>query len=159
MKPSGFVYLARCGDLVKIGASKHPKSRVCQLSSNLKMKHVLLVAIPAKDHYLLERQLHARFRGQRVRGEYFRLTDSDLLTAAEVRRLIDFFRKYIVLRTSPPERRSRFYKDAMIDDGLYFRVHPDDRPIYLDHLTRDRGYRTRKKRPIVKYIPPSEAMA
>lgn len=85
---SGYVYLAQCGDLVKIGASTVPSIRISQLSSDLQIRHWLVIEISASDHFLLERTLHRRFAASRVRGEYFRLTSAEVLTMPEVLRQV-----------------------------------------------------------------------
>ncbi len=76
----GFVYLIRCTGtgLYKIGAAKNPERRLkllqCGSASELQLRSTLR----AWDMLAAESALHDTFRGRRVRGEWFRLTEADI---------------------------------------------------------------------------------
>lgn len=85
----GYVYLLQGGfsvDLYKIGCSIDPQRRILQLESAIGMKLQLLHKIHADDLYDAESQLHRRFAGRRVAGEWFALTPEDIRTIFELRR-------------------------------------------------------------------------
>lgn len=78
---SGYVYVVRdpTSGLYKIGCSANLPQRIKQLNSYLpigKLDVILLLPTPA--YRTLERDLHARFGRQRVKGEWFSLADEDL---------------------------------------------------------------------------------
>lgn len=67
---SGFVYIIRCGDFVKIGHSKNPKRRIKDMDACLPIEPILLATFPARR--FLETRLHFHLRHHRVRSEWFR---------------------------------------------------------------------------------------
>ena len=76
-----YVYIARCGDLYKIGSSGHPKGRIYGLNSTYKQRHELIISIAISggtSPFPYENALHRWYADVRVYGEYFRLTDDDL---------------------------------------------------------------------------------
>lgn len=72
----GCVYLARLGDLVKVGKSRSPAARLRGMQ--LPGDAVLLAAVEVRDALATERRLHVMFAAQRRRGEWFELTDEDV---------------------------------------------------------------------------------
>lgn len=74
---SGFVYFVRAGNDIKIGFSVTPKKRVHALQIGCPINVELLAIIPGTID--IERELHRRFFGLHVRGEWFR-ADNDLLS-------------------------------------------------------------------------------
>lgn len=73
----GQVYLARQGELIKIGATKHDVDyRISQLGGRKKFKKVM--ALSLRSPFALEGYLHTRFRGVCAHGEYFRLGKREL---------------------------------------------------------------------------------
>lgn len=64
------VYFAQADDRVKIGWSKQVASRIAQLQTGCPSPLKLLGVIPGARG--LERQLHERFAGLRLTGEWFR---------------------------------------------------------------------------------------
>ena len=89
----GHIYIAKYNGLYKIGMTERLQRRLETL--NRLGPHTLVLAIPGDCIRPLERQLHKRFAAQRVRGEYFRLTESDL----------DELRQLSHPQTSPEEVR------------------------------------------------------
>lgn len=73
---SGYVYAVRVigYDLVKIGYSLEPKRRLIDLENGSGMKGGLdmILSFPAKP--TVERALHAKFKAERLFGEWFRLS-------------------------------------------------------------------------------------
>lgn len=79
----GYVYIIHCKDTsyYKIGISKNtPSNRLSNLQSGCPFE-LEMIYIKYCDHYgLLERQLHQRYYKYKIRGEWFDLTPSLLLT-------------------------------------------------------------------------------
>jgi hypothetical protein len=73
-KPGGHVYFTRCGDLIKIGFSRHPDIRARNLGGEL------LASTPGT--LADERTMHHRFGHAWEHGEYFR-AEPDLLAFIE----------------------------------------------------------------------------
>lgn len=78
VSPQGFrccVYFIRCGEFVKIGIATSVRVRIkaLQTSSPLELKAEGFIPLGSDEQgYRLERELHRRFNGYRVRGEWFR---------------------------------------------------------------------------------------
>jgi hypothetical protein len=66
------VYFIRCNEFVKIGITLDVKKRLASLQSSCPYPLELLAA--AKGGSLEEYAMHARFRAELVRGEWFNLT-------------------------------------------------------------------------------------
>lgn len=75
------VYFIRSGDLIKIGTTVCLPGRIGALATHGPEQPELLLAVPG-DH-TQERQVHALFRGDRVRGEWFRPSEQLLAFIAE----------------------------------------------------------------------------
>jgi hypothetical protein len=73
--PAGHVYLIRHLDsgLFKIGLSESPQRRFTQINAEHGGRCELVHAIPTDLPRRLERELHARYAGHRVAGEWFHL--------------------------------------------------------------------------------------
>ena len=76
----GFVYLIRYGNsnFYKIGMSKKPLERIKQLQSAIPEVLTLLHTIETPDMTSLEAYFHEAFSGNRVRSEWFEMTNSDI---------------------------------------------------------------------------------
>ena len=77
------IYAAVCGDMVKLGRTKHPNRRRQQLSAPNGMKIEEYVFIPlrlseAQSCAELEAAMHERFKASRVEGEWFKC-DADTI--------------------------------------------------------------------------------
>lgn len=73
----GWVYVFRIleSDVVKIGfTTRDPKDRLAEVQAGL--PHILEIALVLRGSYNLESELHARFKGYRIRGEWFLAHDS-----------------------------------------------------------------------------------
>lgn len=66
----GYVYFIRCGDLVKIGFSASPETRLRTLRATSAAP--LIVLGTSYAHKKLERRLHKQFAYLRHHGEWFR---------------------------------------------------------------------------------------
>lgn len=76
-----YVYVAQCGDLYKIGASKSPDVRMHQIKRKGEPRPRVVIAIAVSGSACMlkyERAYHRQYRAARVHGEWFRLTASDL---------------------------------------------------------------------------------
>lgn len=77
----GFVYILRAdiaGTIVfKIGRARRPPKRL----SNIKLPFPFTVALcfPCKDCVAIERELHSEYASKRLDGEWFTLSDDDLV--------------------------------------------------------------------------------
>jgi hypothetical protein len=70
--PRTFIYFVQAGDFVKIGQSKEWKQRLRFLQTG--MPHEITPILVFADRPVLEKKLHSRFKADRVRGEWFRLS-------------------------------------------------------------------------------------
>lgn len=75
----GFVYLLRTSlDYYKIGCTTKPRNRLLTFGIQLPFEVELVCLIYTRDIYHMERELHSRFREQRERGEWFKLSADDV---------------------------------------------------------------------------------
>jgi excisionase family DNA binding protein len=72
------VYLLRLGQYHKIGKTIHLTRRVAEFISIFPEDPELIHTIQTAQHSSLEAFLHQRFSRQRVKGEWFRLTENDI---------------------------------------------------------------------------------
>jgi hypothetical protein len=77
----GVVYFVKNHEgLTKIGRTSNLKSRLSSLKQDPRGKELTLIhAIESKDIKVLEKTLHKVFADKRVSGEWFELSDKDLL--------------------------------------------------------------------------------
>lgn len=76
---AGYVYLVQSPTgTYKIGRTKDPADRMKTFSIKLPFEVEYVCVIPTDDRYRLESELHKRFKSQRVNGEFFRLSASDI---------------------------------------------------------------------------------
>lgn len=68
--PQPVVYFIRSGDLIKIGTTTCLTARISALATHGPEQPQILLVVPGG--YAEERQVHALFRDDRVRGEWFR---------------------------------------------------------------------------------------
>jgi hypothetical protein len=75
----GFVYLLK-GEtgLFKIGSSRNLNSRVADIVASLPFSVQIIHSAYVRNRLDLERRWHRRFAEQRVRGEWFRLSEGDV---------------------------------------------------------------------------------
>lgn len=74
--PTSYVYFIADGALVKIGTSMNPYKRLKQLQTGASTKLRMVAVVPGG--VARERRFHERFKGRRVRGEWFQLTEDAL---------------------------------------------------------------------------------
>jgi hypothetical protein len=74
----GHVYLIRSGNTYKIGKAKNVDFRVTSISPVLPYPVELIHSIELDGYDTLESELHQRFAGKRLNGEWFSLDDADV---------------------------------------------------------------------------------
>jgi excisionase family DNA binding protein len=80
---AGYVYLVELAGSYKIGMSGAPHKRAKEVCSPAgRMIHFF----PSADAEAVEAELHARFRGRRIGGEWFSLTPADVVAICRVGR-------------------------------------------------------------------------
>lgn len=75
----GYVYVLRGEKVYKIGRAKDPYKRSEQLAIQLPYEVELVSVYDAVDYIAAEKAAHAAFADRRLNGEWFDLTDGDLL--------------------------------------------------------------------------------
>ena len=79
---SGYVYIMKCGEFnyYKIGISKNsPEKRWSGIQSGCPFPISFVSITYCEDYVMLERRLHEKYRSQRLMGEWFELSDLDLI--------------------------------------------------------------------------------
>ena len=78
---AGYVYLLRTlhdPRSFKIGRTKDPENRIKTFATKFPFKVQYACLIYTMDMFALEKELHKRFASQRLDGEFFRLSESDV---------------------------------------------------------------------------------
>lgn len=70
---SGFVYIIKCHDLVKVGIAASVESRLSSLQTGNPYDLEVINSFASREPALDERRLHSRFAKYHVRGEWFRI--------------------------------------------------------------------------------------
>lgn len=73
---SGFIYCISDGEHVKIGRSHNPLQRLSILQPGNPRPLTLVGVIPTRDQVKREREIHLKYRGQHVFGEWFLPTEA-----------------------------------------------------------------------------------
>jgi len=73
-----YVYVMQCNGLYKIGFAKSPSARVRTLQIGSPHPVRLVHILRTSSYKMIEHQLHGLFKKKCVRGEWFRLDQSDL---------------------------------------------------------------------------------
>ena len=74
-----YVYLMKIGDRAKIGKARDPAQRLKELQTGnpFALKLIGCIRCLSDGHaFEIEKALHAKFRNQRIRGEWFKYTNS-----------------------------------------------------------------------------------
>lgn len=80
------VYLAKFGNMVKVGLTNDPAARLRTLQTGLPEALTMpyLVVLPKREQAVrLEKSLHRQMADRRVRGEWFRIDIEDAIAIAE----------------------------------------------------------------------------
>jgi hypothetical protein len=80
---SGWVYLIQAGEYTKIGIARNVRVRLATLQTGQPIRLVLRGAVELEDYTGAEAELHEMFSAQRVHGEWFALTDLDVIEIVE----------------------------------------------------------------------------
>lgn len=80
-KPGGFVYLVKCGHFHKIGRARNVKHRMAGIQFPEKPR--LIKAVHCLGYGFLEKALHALFAHKRTHGEWFCLSEEEVLQAKQ----------------------------------------------------------------------------
>ena len=104
------IYLARSQGYYKIGFSNDPLKRLAELQVGNPSSIELVGTIPGT--FLEERRLHTLFKGKRIRGEWFALSDEDVQSILSYR---------LPVFTVPRRSKRRRYAGKL----------PDGRDLYL----------------------------
>jgi len=75
---SGYIYLVSLGEHTKIGRSKDWKARISSLFGDLGPTAQLIDVFYSSNHIQQEKELHKKFSYKQVRGEWFKLDESDI---------------------------------------------------------------------------------
>lgn len=78
---SGYVYILKDIDVTgyyKIGMTRHPYTRMKEFGVKLPFRTELIQVIETDNPEVLERSLHYKYRKQRIRGEWFKLTPKNI---------------------------------------------------------------------------------
>lgn len=87
-EPSGYVYLLRAHDgLYKIGHTANPDNRLRTFEVRLPFFVEYEHLIPCENRLKAEATLHSRYAAQRVHGEWFRLTDTQVAEIKAIERM------------------------------------------------------------------------
>ena len=79
--PGGFVYFVKCGQFYKIGRAKNVKLRMAGIQFPEKPR--LIKAVRCLNYGFLEKALHALFAHKRTHGEWFDLSEEEVLQAKQ----------------------------------------------------------------------------
>ena len=79
-KENEVVYFVKAGDFIKIGYTCDVQARMSQIQTSNPNEVDLLFTVKTDDARKLEQDLHNKYRKQNVRGEWFQLTQEQLLS-------------------------------------------------------------------------------
>jgi hypothetical protein len=85
---AGYVYILKASNgLYKIGHTESLNVRINKLRHTYEYQFELIHVIEAFSRYRVERYLHERFADKRVKQEWFALTDDDVKTLMQFKRM------------------------------------------------------------------------
>ena len=81
----GFIYVLSFRDMsgerfCKIGMAKNLESRIASIQTSLPFKLKIEMCFYSENMAKTEKEMHAEFSDERVAGEWFRLTDNQLMS-------------------------------------------------------------------------------
>lgn len=77
-KTKGSVYVIRCGDLFKIGATRNVYSRFNSLQTSNPQECEMILELKSNNMFLTERLLKSKYSRLNMKGEWFKLTPLDV---------------------------------------------------------------------------------
>lgn len=171
MLKANYMFIAGCienNTIVKIGISKHPWKRILAPEIKKFSKCCVLGAISvmhlnARD---IEKHIHYLFRGKRIKGEWFSISDIDYLVLFDLINCYIDVAEYIVVN-----RGNGSVRDFASLLGYLYNNYNGDIPLdidkasiwekrdvneltqeYIDKLTELIGYCNKKKQALVEVI-------
>jgi hypothetical protein len=84
--PESCVYIIGCGgqpEMFKIGKANNIKRRFDQIATSNPFKPYIVHVFYTADPYSLEAELHRQFAAKRTHGEWFQLSDEDVINAID----------------------------------------------------------------------------
>lgn len=72
------VYLAKCGDIYKIGVSNNPENRVGNLNSQIFGVQLVSKSSKTEDAFRQENFLHRKYKEKNISGEWYQLSKKDV---------------------------------------------------------------------------------
>jgi len=84
----GYIYLLQGVGVYKIGRTKSPKRRYSTLSVKLPFDVKIVHLIKTNDMASAEKYLHDKYQQKRVRGEWFKLSDSDIKETRQIESMV-----------------------------------------------------------------------
>lgn len=83
----GYVYLLKAfSGTYKIGKSKHPESRIRKMNVVLPFDVEVEHLIECEDYTVTERKLHDRYASKHIRGEWYSLSDEDVVEIKSIQK-------------------------------------------------------------------------
>jgi hypothetical protein len=79
----GYIYLIKSDLGYKIGKSSKLPQRVRQIGIQVPFEHEFIFSAKFKAYHLVEKILHNQFSSKRIKGEWFDLTEEDVLCIRE----------------------------------------------------------------------------
>jgi len=78
-RKSGYVYLIKCQKYYKIGCATNVSNRMNVFTVEMPFKFKLIKKWKADNMYISEKLLHKKYKDKKVNGEWFNLTDNDIV--------------------------------------------------------------------------------
>lgn len=111
----GYIYVIAFSGYHKIGRAQNVERRIKSLlPTKFPEAPILKLSVAVDDSFTAERALHYKYSEQRVRGEWFNITDSDIETISDFLVTAQYLNEVVpvIPRLPPRERTHRISKPA-----------------------------------------------